>query len=72
MKYGTDRLATRILNPIYLGDSELLVGTLKHLFIGFYESIAIIARAIFAVICRFFAFVALYITSLFTKIGSSV
>ena len=36
------------------------------------EILAIIFRAIFAVICRFFAFVALYITSLFTKIGSSV
>ena len=36
------------------------------------EILAIIVVAILAVIIRFFAFVALYITSLFTKIGSSV
>ena len=34
--------------------------------------LAIIVGAIFAVIILFFAFVALYITSLFTKIGPSV
>ena len=36
------------------------------------EKLAIIVEAIFTVISRFFALVALYITSLFTMIGASL
>ena len=70
MKYGTDRLATRILHPFFPCNSELLLGTLKHSFIGLNERDISYDRRSY--ICRFFAFVALYITSLFTKIGLSV
>ena len=37
MKYGTDRLATRILYLFFPCNNELLLGTLKHSFKGLNE-----------------------------------